>query len=188
MTTKANKSSHVFLKIKKNYKVILLVILCFVIPEISLGKYFFYGASYEACFTPGENCAQKVITEIDQAKKQILVQAYVFTDISIARALVGAKKRGVDVKIILDKSQAKGKYTLINFFKNNKINPSIDYLPSIAHNKIIIIDEDTVITGSYNYTKGAAKRNAENLLIIKDTGLAQDYIQNWYKRERAVVR
>lgn len=168
---------------KKTY-IILLVILAFGIQSLSFGKYFFYGATYDVCFTPGENCAVKIIQAINQAKKQILVQAYVFSDFSIARALVAAKKRGVVVRIILDKSQLKGKYTLINFFKKHKINLVIDYVPGIAHNKIIIIDNNTVITGSYNYTYSAARRNAENLLIIRDTEFAREYINNWYKRER----
>ena len=58
----------------------------------------------------------------------------------------------------------------------------IDYIPTIAHNKVIIIDNKTVITGSFNFTRSAQKYNAENVLIIHDPKLAEKYTANWYKR------
>lgn len=178
------------MKLKSPYQTLLLLLLALVvvIPQPTLSKPFFSGATYEVCFTPGENCACQIIQEIKQAKKQILVQAYVFSDLSIAQALIRAKQRGLDVKIILDKSQLKGKFTLLNFFRKHKISVVIGCLPGIAHNKIIIIDNDTVITGSYNYTRSATKRNAENLLIIKDSGLAKVYMQNWYDQEKLTIK
>ncbi len=55
----------------------------------------------------------------------------------------------------------------------------IDPAHAIAHNKIIVIDQETVITGSFNFTRAAEERNAENLLIIKSKDLAKPYIDNW---------
>ncbi|MGC1855109.1 MAG: phospholipase D-like domain-containing protein, partial [Candidatus Aquirickettsiella sp.] len=63
----------------------------------------------------------------------------------------------------------------------------IDYKPAIAHNKIMIIDEKEVITGSFNFTKAAQNKNAENLVIIHDAQLANIYLKNWQRR-RAVSR
>ncbi len=54
----------------------------------------------------------------------------------------------------------------------------------IAHNKIMHFDKCTVSTGSFNFTKSAQKRNAENVLIIKDCKLAQTYRDNWIRRQR----
>ena len=48
-----------------------------------------------------------------------------------------------------------------------------------AHNKVMVIDGETVITGSFNFTKAAKKKNAENLLIIHDRNLAEKYVKNW---------
>jgi phosphatidylserine/phosphatidylglycerophosphate/cardiolipin synthase-like enzyme len=56
----------------------------------------------------------------------------------------------------------------------------IDARHAIAHNKIIIIDKTTTITGSFNFTKAAQERNAENLLIIRSREIAQAYLDNWY--------
>jgi len=115
------------------------------------------------------------------AKSEILVQAYSFTSAPIAKALVDAHKRGVKVEAILDKSQRSEKYTSAAFLANSRIPTFIDARHAIAHNKIMIIDQSTVITGSFNFTKAAEEKNAENLLIIKSRELAGIYIDNWKK-------
>ncbi len=135
------------------------------------------------CFTPGGNCAQMIINEINHENDSILVQAYQLTSADIARALVNAKRRGVLVKIILDKTQyTQKRYSSATFFDHADIPVWIDNKPAIAHNKIIILGNTTVITGSYNYSKNAEYRNAENLLIIKSKPLAATYTQNFKKR------
>jgi phosphatidylserine/phosphatidylglycerophosphate/cardiolipin synthase-like enzyme len=73
----------------------------------------------------------------------------------------------VSVEAILDKSQRTAKYTGATFLANNQIPTYIDAAHAIAHNKIMIIDKQTVITGSFNFTRAAVEKNAENLLIIK---------------------
>ena len=119
----------------------------------------------QVCFTPGQNCTLKISNTLDKAKKSILVQAYSFTSAPIAKHLIEAKKRGVDVKVILDKSQTSQDYSALRFFINQRIPVWIDYKPAIAHNKIMIIDGIEVITGSFNFTKAAQNKNAENVLI-----------------------
>jgi phosphatidylserine/phosphatidylglycerophosphate/cardiolipin synthase-like enzyme len=57
----------------------------------------------------------------------------------------------------------------------------IDDKHAIAHNKVMIIDRGVVITGSFNFTKAAEEKNAENLLILKNKELAKVYMGNWYK-------
>lgn len=149
--------------------------------SISQGN-FSANNSYQVCFTPGSDCTGLIVKNIEQARKTILVQAYSFTSDPIARALVQAKNRGVQVKVILDKSNLRGKYSVATYFKNNGIPVWIDYRPAIAHSKIIILDDHVVETGSFNFTKAAQYKNAENLLIIDDANLAKIYTKNWYSR------
>lgn len=136
------------------------------------------------CFTPGGACTQQIVDNINNANRSIFVQAYSFTSQPIAKALLDAKLRGVDVRIILDKSQRTQRYSSSTFFLNNRIPVWIDTKPAIAHNKIMIIDNRIVITGSFNFTKAAQEKNAENLLIIHDTDLAKLYEQNWLSRQK----
>ena len=117
--------------------------------------------------------------EIDAAKSSILIQAYSFTSVPIAKAIVEAHKRGVHVEVILDRSQKTEKYSVADFLHNAGMPVLIDSEHAIAHNKIMIIDGQVVITGSFNFTKQAEQSNAENLLVIRDKILADQYTANW---------
>lgn len=135
--------------------------------------------SVKVYFSPNGGCTEAIVGEIDQAKAEILVQAYSFTSSPIVKALVAAHKRGVNVQAILDKSQRSEKYTIATFLTNAGIPTYIDGSHAIAHNKIMIIDKIKIITGSFNFTKAAEEKNAENLLVIKSQVLANLYIGNW---------
>lgn len=130
-------------------------------------------------FSPNGGCTDAIVTEIGRAKQEILVQAYSFTSKDIAKALVDAHKRGVKTEIILDRSNRSKKYSAGDFTAHMGILTYIDSAHSIAHNKIMIIDKETVITGSFNFTKAAEDHNAENLLILKNKELAKQYVDNW---------
>lgn len=131
-------------------------------------------------FSPRGGATEGIIAEISRAKKTIQVQAYSFTSAPIAKALLEAHKRGVHVEAILDKSQKTAKYTSATFLVNAGIPVLIDSKHAIAHNKIIIIDQSTLITGSFNFTKAAEEKNAENLLVIKgNQPLVDKYLKNY---------
>jgi phosphatidylserine/phosphatidylglycerophosphate/cardiolipin synthase-like enzyme len=139
------------------------------------------------CFSPNPLCRQTLITLLNMAKKSIHLQAYSFTDGAIAASLINAKERGVSVNIILDKSNKTDKRSQARGVAQAGIPVYIDSPKGIAHNKVILIDEKTVVTGSYNYSASAYSRNAENILIIKNQELAQRYLQNWsYRKERSI--
>lgn len=81
---------------------------------------------------------------------------------------------------MLDKSQKTEKYSSADFVSHAGIPTFIDSKHKIAHNKIMIIDRNTLITGSFNFTKSAEENNAENLLILKgNKPLVERYIQNF---------
>jgi phosphatidylserine/phosphatidylglycerophosphate/cardiolipin synthase-like enzyme len=136
-------------------------------------------SAVSVCFTPGGNCTDTIVKALSDAKRTVLVQAYSFTSASLAKALLDAHKRGVQVQVILDKSQRNEKYSSADFLANQGVPTMIDANHAIAHNKVIVIDGEVVITGSFNFTKAAQEKNAENLLIIRDPALAAQYAQNW---------
>jgi phosphatidylserine/phosphatidylglycerophosphate/cardiolipin synthase-like enzyme len=138
--------------------------------------------SYEVYFSPHGGCTDAIIRELNKAKSTILVQAYSFTSAPIAKALLNAHKRGVKVEVILDKSQRTQKYSSATFLFNAGIPTKIDAKHTIAHNKVMIIDGETVITGSFNFTKAAEENNAENLLVIHDKKLAERYIADFLQK------
>jgi phosphatidylserine/phosphatidylglycerophosphate/cardiolipin synthase-like enzyme len=130
------------------------------------------------CFVPGHDCQQQIIDVIDAARHDLLIQAYSFTSAPIAQALVRAERRGVKVTAILDKSQRSERYSGARFLINAGIPVWIDDRPAIAHNKVIVADERITVTGSFNFTKAAQERNAENIVVIDDPRIAAAYRQN----------
>jgi phosphatidylserine/phosphatidylglycerophosphate/cardiolipin synthase-like enzyme len=95
---------------------------------------------------------------LEKAQSQIRLQAYGFTSSPILTALVAAKQRGVDVGVILDKSDERASSASgADYVARAGIPVFIDYQPAIAHNKVIVVDRHTVITGSYNFTAAAER-------------------------------
>jgi phosphatidylserine/phosphatidylglycerophosphate/cardiolipin synthase-like enzyme len=148
-------------------------------PPITFSQEKPTSCNWEVYFSPHGGATEAIIRELNKTKSTILVQAYSFTSAPIAKALLSAHKRGVKVEVILDKSQRTQKYSSATFLHNQGIPVKIDAQHAIAHNKVMIIDGETVITGSFNFTKSAEENNAENLLVIRDRKLAERYIKNW---------
>src|SRR6266853_3716067 len=133
----------------------------------------------EVFFSPAGGCTEAVVNALEKAKASVLVQAYSFTSAPIAKALVDAKRRGVNVQVVLDKTQKTDKYSSADFLRNSGVATFIDTQHGVAHNKVMVIVGQTVITGSFNFTKAAEAKNAENLLVIQDVEMAKKYAANW---------
>ena len=130
-------------------------------------------------FTPPADVAAAVIEVIDQSKTEVLVQAYGFTHNGIAQALVRAHGRGVTVKVLLDAKTDSTNRFVTDILQSQQIPLRLDASHAIAHNKVIVVDGEMVITGSFNFTNSAQTRNAENLLVLRSKGLADSYKSNW---------
>lgn len=162
--------------------IIFLIFFGFFYINLAEAFSFTANANYKVCFSPAHNCTKDIVQEIDAAKNFILVEAYTFTSKPIAKALVRAHKNGIVVKLIVDKDQYEQNPYQLLFLKRQGISLWIDKkIEGIMHNKIIIIDDKKLITGSFNFTKAAEKYNAENVLIIEDGNLVQIYHNNWDK-------
>lgn len=129
------------------------------------------------CFTPGARCEYLITRAIDSAKTELLIQAYHITNREIIKHILNAKSRGVIVELIVDKA---AKHEITPFI-NSDIPVWVDYKPKIAHNKVMIIDRESIITGSFNFTQNAIK-NAENVLIFNDAHVANGYRDNFNYR------
>ncbi|MHA7877307.1 MAG: phospholipase D family nuclease [Bacteroidota bacterium] len=138
----------------------------------------------QVCFSPGGNCTQFVEQAIAKAQETILVQAYFFTSLPIANALIKAHQQGIAIHILIDRSQLKYPYTRIYYMAQKGIPVYVDKTLGIAHNKVMIIDDSYVLTGSFNWTKAAEHCNTENLLLIKDAKTNQAYKNAWHERAR----
>ena len=163
-----------------NMLVHLVVILLLVLSTPIFAGSIPSTGTTDVYFSPDGGGTRAIVSEIQAARKEILVQAYSFTSTPIAKALLDAHKRGVRVDAILDKSQMSAKYSSATFLFNAGVPVMIDTRHAIAHNKIMIIDRAVLITGSFNFTKAAEEKNAENLLILKgNPKLIERYLTNF---------
>jgi phosphatidylserine/phosphatidylglycerophosphate/cardiolipin synthase-like enzyme len=139
----------------------------------------------EYAFSPGNDVAALVVRTIDEARSQVLVQAFTFTHDGIAEALVRAGRRGIDVRILLDREQAELlDRDAVRILATAGLPVMLDGEHLAAHNKVLVIDaagpEPVVVTGSFNFTFAAQYRNAENLLVLRgNPALAGAYRDNW---------
>ncbi|HEY3787834.1 MAG TPA: phospholipase D family protein [Urbifossiella sp.] len=120
-----------------------------------------------AHFSPKGGCMAAIVAELGMARSEILVQAYSFSCPDIARALIAAAGRRVRVVVLLDRSNEVETYSELGDLEKHGLEVWIDAVHAIAHNKVMVIDGKTVLTGSFNFTRQAELENAENLLILK---------------------
>lgn len=131
-------------------------------------------------FSPKGGATEAIVKEIDGSKKTILIQAYSFSSKPIIEALDNAHKRGVVIRIVLDKSQEDVPYSTVSQLVADKFEVKIDREHAIAHSKVMVIDSKTLITGSFNFTANAETSNLENLLVIHDDkDTVKKYMDNW---------
>jgi phosphatidylserine/phosphatidylglycerophosphate/cardiolipin synthase-like enzyme len=148
-------------------------------------------AQIEVCFSPplpgGCDPNAALVSAIASARRSILVQAYEITPGPLVTALIEAHRRGVDVRAIVDYKQFTDRRNHDDAFAVQQLSAAgipvlLDRPPGLMHNKVMIIDDQVVVTGSFNYTYSAEHRNVENLLVIRDPALAAQYVQHWKSR------
>ena len=136
----------------------------------------------EIAFSPRQGANKLIIKNIQTAKTTIKVAAYSFTSKPIAQALIDAHRRGVAISVVLDKSQARDQHSAFKLFQKSGIKTKINNRYAIMHNKFMIIDDQTMQTGSFNYSRSAEEKNAENVLVIhNDPIVISQYAEQWKK-------
>ncbi len=134
----------------------------------------------EVYFCPRDYCARRLISHIDSAEKSLFVAIYSFSHMGIAEALVSARDRGVEVKVVMDFLQAQPSYSVKDFFQEELLNFRIKKGAGAMHHKFVIIDSEKVFTGSFNYSMNADTRNNENLVLLNDERMAQKYYSEFF--------
>ncbi len=141
-------------------------------------------ATVEVYYSPKGGCTKAIVNTLRAARQTVFVQAYSFTSGPIVNALVAAAKRGVKVRLILDRSNLTQKSSEADEAAAAGLPVQIDAKHEIAHNKVMIVDGEVVITGSFNFSRNAEENNAENLLIIRSKDVATRYTANWQEHAK----
>lgn len=142
-------------------------------------------AQVEVGFSPEGSAETLVVDVIQKAEHQVLLMGYSFTSPSVVKALIAAKRRGVDVQVVLDARGNEGKSSkaAMNLIANAGIALRTNAAYKIQHDKVIITDGRNVETGSFNYSSAAAHSNSENALVLWDVpDVAKVYTRHWQSR------
>ena len=125
-------------------------------------------------FSPQDKIITKeILPIINNAKSYIYIPVFYITKKELVNELIAAHKRGVEVKIINDATNASNKYTIHHQLREAGIKVKTENYAGKLHSKAMIIDDEYSIIGSMNFTNSGEKRNDENVVIIKDEEIAQ---------------
>ena len=143
----------------------------------------------EVAFSPRQGAEELVVKAISSACSSIRLAAYSFTSPVVVRALVAARKRGVDVAVVVDEknnlaeASSKAPAQALNLLVASGIPTRTVSAFAIHHDKYIVVDGLHVETGSFNFTTSAAARNSENVLVLwNHPDVARQYIAHWQSR------
>lgn len=141
--------------------------------------------SVQVGFSPEGSARTLVLETIRSAEKSIQMLAYAFQAPDIAQALVDAKKRGVEVRVVIDKKRnlSKTSRAAMDLVTRGGVELRTNDHFHIHHDKTIIVDGSTVETGSFNYAPSAETLNSENVVVIKGMpDVARKYVEHWQSR------
>lgn len=143
------------------------------------------GTRIDVAFSPEAGAEALVLKVMDSAQRSLRLAGYSFTSPAVVRALVNARKRGVDVKVLLDDRGNRGKASIaaMNLIAGADIPIRVISSYAIHHDKYIVVDGRHTETGSFNYSQAAARSNSENVLVVwNDERVASSYLAHWDSR------
>ncbi|MEX0788031.1 MAG: phospholipase D-like domain-containing protein [Anaerolineales bacterium] len=137
------------------------------------------GIPVEAYFSPDDGVARRIVGLIQSAQHTVRFLAFSFTSDEIALAMIERAQAGVDVQGVMDSGQSQGLGTELERLRQAGITVRRDGNPSLMHHKVILIDGQAVLTGSYNFSRNAEASNDENVIILFDARMAGPFEQEW---------
>jgi len=135
----------------------------------------------EVCFSRTQRCDVVIASLVDRAQVKVYVMVYSFTLDSLADALINAVKRGVDVRVVMERDQAGVRGSEYERLRRNGVEVRLDNNPYLMHHKVAVIDGQIVVTGSYNWSVSAENNNDENIAVINDPETATLYEQEFMR-------
>ncbi len=167
-------------------KIWLLVFCCLVQTAMAATGPVAAEGRVEVLFSPHDAIEPRLIALIGGARQTVHVQSFIFTRKPIANALIAAHRRGVRVAVLVDENMHRRGNSALQLLLAAGVSVALDGRHASAHNKVLLIDaalrDGVVVTGSYNLTSSAARKNAENVLILHgQRGIARAYLDNWQR-------
>jgi len=129
----------------------------------------------EAYFSPADDCPGKLVRLLNGASKQLDICVFTITDDRIAEAILDAHRRRVAVRVIADNDKANDRGSDVDRLERAGIPVRLDRTECHMHHKFALFDASALVTGSYNWTRSAAKYNEENFIVSHDARLVRTF-------------
>ncbi|MEX2144461.1 MAG: phospholipase D-like domain-containing protein [Anaerolineales bacterium] len=139
------------------------------------------GTVLETYFSPDDGVLAHLVDLVNNAKERIYFLSFSFTSDDLAEAMIAAKERGVEIFGVMDDTQAANPGGEFGRLTANDIEVRLDGEGGRLHHKVLVIDEFTVATGSYNFSANAESRNDENSLVIHNAVLASEFVEEFWR-------
>lgn len=125
----------------------------------------------EAFFSPRDDCARQIVHLLDRTQRLLDICVFTITDDRIATAIIAAHHRGVQVRIVSDDQKIEDLGSDIDRLRSAGIPVRLDCSPAHMHHKFALLDSERLLVGSYNWTRGAANLNQENVILLDNRRL-----------------
>jgi phosphatidylserine/phosphatidylglycerophosphate/cardiolipin synthase-like enzyme len=133
----------------------------------------------DAYFSPGDACRNVIINQINAATQLLSICVFTISDDTIADAILTSHKKGKQIRIITDNDKSHDEGSDIEQLAREGIAIKMDRSPNHMHHKFMVSDEKAIITGSYNWTRSAAKFNQENIVLSREANLIKSYLKEF---------
>ena len=133
----------------------------------------------DAFFSPGDACRNVIISQISQATARLQICVFTISDDSITDAILTSHKKGVDIKIITDNDKSFDEGSDVEQLARSGISVKMDTTPNHMHHKFMVVDHKALITGSYNWTRSAARYNHENIVLTREGGIVKSFLKEF---------
>jgi len=134
-----------------------------------------------AYFSPGEDCLSSILFELSKASRQVQICVFTISDDRIANKIIDCHRRGVSVKILTDNDKSFDRGSDVDKFVKAGIPVKVDCTRHHMHHKFALIDNKTLITGSFNWTRSATDYNNENILVTESKSIVERYSKEFSK-------
>jgi len=156
--------------------------------ENNTGNFTQNGVPIEVYFASENEVVDEIIAEINRAQRNIRFMSFSFTRDDIGAALLGRAAAGVDVQGVFENTGSVTQFSELPRLFCAGIDVRQDGNNGILHHKVFVIDEQVVITGSFNFSNNAVESNDENVVIIRDPDLAALYLEEFGRVQRIAER
>lgn len=137
------------------------------------------GATSRACFSPGEDCLDAIRDEFSRARRKVDACVFTITDDRIRDAMLAARRRGVEIRVITDNDKSMDEGSDVEPLRRAGVEVRVDETEAHMHHKFAVFDGQRLLTGSYNWTRSAARYNQENVVITDDASLVSSFTREF---------